>query len=241
MPLPQGLDVLLVSTVLAGAAIPAGGLAAWAEHLRPGHLRQDLLHGVVAFGGGILVAAVALVLVPEGVQGASPLGAAAAFLAGAVVFLAADRAIERRGGGGANLMAMVMDYLPESVALGAAFAIGGPSGPLLALLVGLQNLPEGFNSYRELGQTDLSPRARLALLAALVPVGPLAAMAGFFWLAPHPVLIAWLVLFAAGGILYLVFHDIAPMAHREGHWVPTLGAVLGFLAGMVGQALLGAA
>jgi ZIP family zinc transporter len=104
-----------------------------------------LLHGVLAFGAGALLAAVALVLVPEGIHGRLAPFAAASFLAGALVFLAIDRAIETRGGQAANLLAMVMDFVPESIALRAAFATGGSAGPLLAILIALQNLPEGFN------------------------------------------------------------------------------------------------
>lgn len=42
------------------------------------------------------------------------------------------------------------------------------------------------------------------------------------------------MLFCSGGILYLVFEDIVPRAHLENESFPALGAVLGFLLGMVG-------
>jgi ZIP family zinc transporter len=44
--------------------------------------------------------------------------------------------------------------------------------------------------------------------------------------------------FAAGGILYLVFQDIAPQSKMQRHWAPPLGAVLGFAVGMVSNQLL---
>jgi ZIP family zinc transporter len=47
------------------------------------------------------------------------------------------------------------------------------------------------------------------------------------------------MLAAAGGILYLTFQDIAPQAKLDCDWGPPLGAVLGFLVGMVGHQLLG--
>ncbi|MEZ6108446.1 MAG: hypothetical protein R3B96_20695 [Pirellulaceae bacterium] len=49
---------------------------------------------------------------------------------------------------------------------------------------------------------------------------------------------AAVMLFAAGGILYLVFQDIAPQARLKRHWSPPLGAVAGFLLGVIGQMLL---
>ncbi len=233
------LTIVLLLTLLAGSAIPLGGLLAAREHLRRGHFREDLLHGIVAFGGGVLLSAVALVLVPEGLEGATIPEFSLAFSGGAVVFLFVDRAIEVRGEKAGQVMAMTLDYVPESIALGAAFAVGGPLGPLLAFLVGIQNLPEGFNSYRELREDGRSVGSSFRLLSSLVALGPVAGVLGFFLLAPHPRLVSWLFLFAAGGILYSVFHDVAPLAHQREHWIPTLGAVAGFLLGMLGESLIG--
>ena len=42
-----------------------------------------------------------------------------------------------------------------------------------------------------------------------------------------------LLLFAAGGILYVVFQDIATQAKLKKHWLPSLGAVLGFALGLL--------
>lgn len=44
---------------------------------------------------------------------------------------------------------------------------------------------------------------------------------------------------ASGGILYLVFQDIAPQARMRKHWLPALGAILGFAIGMLGKKLIG--
>lgn len=229
---------MLLLTGAAGLAIPVGALLSVCEDLTEGHLREDLLHGTIAFGGGALLAAVALVLVPEGIRGRSVPFVASTFLGGAVAFMLVDRVIEARGEQAANLLAMVMDFVPESIALGAAFATGGSAGPLLALLIALQNLPEGFNAFNELGHAGHSTRTRLAFLASLALLGPLGGALGFEVLAGYPRLVAGLFLVAGAGILYLIFHDIAPMALREGHSTPTLGAVVGFLAGMIGHLVL---
>jgi ZIP family zinc transporter len=44
---------------------------------------------------------------------------------------------------------------------------------------------------------------------------------------------------AAGGILYLLFQDIAPQARLARRWAPTLGAVVGFGLGLLGDLLIG--
>jgi len=51
----------------------------------------------------------------------------------------------------------------------------------------------------------------------------------------YPAVLGAVMLFAAGGILYLLFQDIAPQARLERHWAPALGAVAGFAAGMLGN------
>ena len=70
-------------------------------------------------------------------------------------------------------------------------------------------------------------------------LGPVAGLIGFFWLAQFPVIVAGVMIFAAGGILYLVFQDIAPQAVLKNRWAPAMGSVLGFLLGLVGQMLVG--
>jgi zinc transporter, ZIP family len=47
-----------------------------------------------------------------------------------------------------------------------------------------------------------------------------------------------LMLFCSGGILYLIFDDIAPRAHLKHHDFPAVGAVSGFLLGLVGTMLI---
>jgi len=230
---------VLLLTTLAGGAIPLGALLACIERIRPDWLEQELRHSVIAFGGGVLLAAVALVLVPEGTKHAPIAISTAALAAGGIAFFAVDRLLERRGTPASQLIATLLDFLPEAMALGAAFARGGSVGLLLALLIALQNLPEGFNAYREMrAGGGLRGSTVLGFFAALVPLGPIAGLTGLWWLADHPVALGVVMLVGAGGILYLTFQDIAPQARLERHWAPPLGAVAGFLLGMLGHLLL---
>ena len=52
---------LLVYTAFAGAAIPIGGFLASIERIHPEWLEAEFRHTVIAFGGGALISAVALV------------------------------------------------------------------------------------------------------------------------------------------------------------------------------------
>ena len=227
-------------TACAGACIPLGGLIAYKEKIRPRWLESELRHTVIAFGGGILLAAVALVLVPEGTEyvGHAVLSMLV-LLAGGVCFFAVERALGARRREKPQFMAMILDYVPESLALGGAFAIGSHSAPLLALFIGLQNLPEGFNAYRELrAASGASSRRILGFMALLVPVGPVIAVTGSAYFSHNIVLLGATMLFASGGILYLIFQDIAPQSRMRRHWAPPLGAVIGFCVGMLGNNLI---
>jgi len=233
------VETAAIYATLAGATIPLGGFIARFEHIRPRWLEQELRHSVIAFGGGVLMAAVALVLVPEGSRHLPVWVTLLAFGAGGAVFLTIDRAIERHGGAGAQLMAMLLDFVPESMAMGAMLAADEPVGLLLAGLIALQNLPEGFNAYRELeAAKHLRRTVVLAAFCALVPLGPLATWIGFTYLHAFPAALGVIMLFAAGGILYLTFQDIAPQSRLERRWAPPLGAVAGFMLGLLGHALV---
>lgn len=42
-----------------------------------------------------------------------------------------------------------------------------------------------------------------------------------------------------GGIIYLIFQDIEPMSKQKKNWIPALGGSLGFMAGIIGEKVLG--
>lgn len=235
--MPAWLQLSLIA-LTAGSAMPLGGFLASRKNVLPRWLEAELRHTIVAAGGGVLIAAVALVLVPEGSARTSPLLASACVLAGGVFTLFVDRALARHGGHFGMLTAMLLDYLPESLALGALFVDKGSAVVLLGILIGVQNLPEGFNAQRELQRAGMPPRRILWFFFALTPLGPLLALLGWQALAEQPELLGGTLLFAAGGILYLTFQDIAPQVPLKNRWAPPLGAVAGFIIGLAGNMLL---
>ena len=231
---------LIGLTLLAGLAMPAGAVLARFEGLRPHWLENELRHSVIAFGGGALLSAVALVLVPEGSEPLSTLSMSVYFALGGVVFMGLDIALSKLKGSASQLVAMLADFIPESLALGAAYAAGGSTALLLALMIGLQNLPEGFNAYRELKQSSaLSDKQVISAFTLMAFLGPLCGILGSLYLSAQPQALGAIMVFAAGGIMYVVFQDIAPQAKLANRYGPAVGAVAGFLLGMIGQAVTG--
>ena len=233
------IQVLILATV-AGGMIPLGAAMAQRENLQPGWLEDESRHAVIAFGAGALLAAVAFVLVPDGSEKVPAWSAPVWLLIGGIAMGCVDGLIARAGDSPGQFIAMLADFLPEIIALGALSAIGGASTLLLAGLIALQNLPEGFNAYRERqAQTGAAPGRILAEFCALATLGPLGAALGYVYFADRPAVLGAMMLLAAGAILYLMFQDIAPQVKLERAWLPPLGAVAGMALGLAGHLILG--
>ena len=228
---------VVIMALVAGLAMPAGGLLARVEGVFPAWLDEELRHGILAMGAGALLSAVALVLVPDGMQELGTAASCVSFLLGALAFMGLDIWLARRKLPASQLASMLSDFVPESIALGTTAALGGGS-VLLGLLIAVQNFPEGFNAYRELKAAGhYSARRILFMFLLMALLGPVLALIGYFVLAEYTVIVSAIMLFAAGGILYSVLQDIAPQVRMENSWAPPLGGILGFMIGMLGFSL----
>ena len=228
---------LLLLTALAGAAIPLGALIASVEHIQPRWLESEFRHTVIAFGGGALLAAVAFVLIPPGTKNIAVWESVLAFALGGGTFWGLQSLLDRSDSHASQLVAMLSDFIPEVIALGATIAMGEGGAILLAVIIALQNLPEGFNAYRELRQAGAANGKVFGAFVTAACLGPLLGTVGYFFLSDMPQLLGCLQVFAAAVILYLVFEDIAPQARLKNSSFPPLGAVLGFLLGLFGHLL----
>ncbi|MDV6029118.1 MAG: divalent cation transporter [Phycisphaera sp. RhM] len=230
---------LIVFTAIAGGAIPLGGAAASFEKIRPRWLEEEFRHTVIAFGGGALFSAVALVLIPHGTERIATWEAVVAFTAGGLCFWGLQVLLDRSQSSASQLVAMLSDFIPEVMALGALISAGKGGAMLLAGIITLQNLPEGFNAYRELRSSGMASRKILFWFTVAALLGPLLGLVGYQVLGDHEAALGWMQVFAAAGILYLVFEDIAPQATLKNSSFPPLGAVFGFLLGLFGKLLEG--
>lgn len=232
---------VFVLTLGAGITMPLGAAIAGFERFRPRWLKNEFRHSVIAFGGGALLAAVALVLVPESIRNLAPFTICICFAGGGIAFMSLDRWLAANGTSASQLTAMLLDFVPEALALGATFAVANGVGLLLAGIIALQNFPEGFNACRELrSSTNYRYLHIVAAFAVMALLGPAAGLIGHFVLSDYPKVISCIMLFAAGGILYIIFQDIAPQSKLKNHWAPPLGAVAGFLLGVMGKVIVAA-
>lgn len=232
------LAPVLLLALAAGLSIPLGAGIASVERLKDWCLKTEMDSFVSYFGGGALLAAIALVLLPRGLEQTSTGLAIGTFLAGGLIFWQISAQLERRRSSASNLMGMLLDFIPEAIILGAAASQGSSTALLLALFIALQNMPEGFAALNEMRQARMG-KARIRGTFALAPLaGPLGAWFGYSCIEMGGTWLGGIMLFCSGGILYLIFQDIAPRAHLQHRQFPALGAVTGFLLGMTGTMLL---
>jgi len=234
------LQKIILFSGFAGITVFIGGVLAnyFNHHVKESPIKYEITHAMMSFGAGVILSALALVLIPAGMEELELLPLAFSFLVGAVVFMFIDRYLAQKGGQVATLLAMMMDFIPESIALGAVFAIKPSMGTLLAIFIGLQNLPEAFNSFRDLVQSGFTARKTLIIFFLLSFLGIVGALIGHFFLSGYPSLTAHLMIFASGGILYLLIQDIIPDSKLENSYFSSLGATLGFLLGIIGEKIV---
>ena len=230
---------IIVLTFLSGLCILLGGFFAAIKPIFPRWIENEFRHFIIALGGGLLLGAVAIVLIPEGLSFLNySVSSTLIFLLGGILFFGIETYLGlRKKKNSPQLMGMLLDYIPEAIALGGLMATGSKSGLFLALLIGLQNIPEGFNAYREI-KKNKTKKQIFTFMSILALFGPLAGLTGFYLLANHLQILGAIMLLASGGILYIIFQDIAPQSRLNNHWLPPLGAVIGFTFALLGNILL---
>ena len=105
---------LILFSGFAGATVFIGGLLAnlFDHHVKDSPVKYEIVHTLMSFGAGIILSALALVLVPKGMETLSVWGVMGSFLLGAGLFMLIDVRLARSGGQQATLLAMMMDFVP---------------------------------------------------------------------------------------------------------------------------------
>jgi ZIP family zinc transporter len=187
---------------------------------------------LTAFGAGILISAAIFEMVIQAEKTIGIVPTLLFFILGAIIFTIADIIAVKKGGGADILIGIGLDTIPESLAIGASIAAGPAFA--IALLIGIQNIPEGIAAYKEMrtGKTAFtnSKKALYAIgVISIIPV--ILGLVGLFFLQGLHYIIGLILALSAGGIFYMLFYDMIPKAHKERKWLPTFGAVLGFIIG----------
>jgi ZIP family zinc transporter len=240
--LSAGLWGLLgASSLLAGAALAfLVNLPRWATA------------GIMSFGCGVLISAVAYDLLEDGFQEGGILPIVLGAIAGSVAYALADWLVSRKGAqnrkqsgqgeqqnaseGGGLVIAIgsLLDGIPESIVLGLGLLSGkGISLAILAAIF-LSNLPEGLSSALGMKAAGRSKSYIFGLWITIIILSALASSVGAaaFGSAP-PQVIAAVNAVAAGALLTMVVNTMIPEAVKgEQNLTGTL-VVLGLLVAFV--------
>lgn len=200
--------------------------------------KELIVHSLIAFATGIMLAAISFVLVPKGMENLNILFAVILFIFGGITFYFLDKLIQKNRSAIPQVIAMLLDFIPESIALGALFVYDHKAGILLSLFIALQNLPESFNSYLEVKAKKIKTSKALQIFFALSFIGLLFSLLGYFYLSDLPQVTSSLMIFSAGGIMYIIFQDIAPLLQFKKSKSIAIGVNFGFIVGMLGEALI---
>jgi ZIP family zinc transporter len=137
--------------------------------------------------------------------------------------------------------ALTLHRVPEGLAIGAGFAMGGPShlGWMLAIAVGLQNICEGIVMAAPLRQGGVSPVRGLLIVALTGLATPAATLVGFWTAEIAARSMPFLLSLAAGTLIYITSNEIIPESHSHGHeGTASAGVAFGFALILVLKAVL---
>jgi zinc transporter, ZIP family len=196
-------------------------------------LPDRVLAALMAFGAGTMIAAISSELFAPAFKEVGAIPAGVALLAGAAVFVVADKLIDDKLGpaslGWALMLGTVLDGVPENTALGVSLSETGGLVLLVAIAVG--NTPEAISGAAQMRRQHGVHRVRVfalwsitALVLVLVTIGGYAASD----LVSNRAIAA--VQAVAGGATIAVLADsLMPEAYREGGWWVGLATALGFI------------
>ncbi|MEU9298674.1 ZIP family zinc transporter [Streptomyces sp. NPDC048266] len=231
--------------LFAGAALLVGAALGSLVRVPP-----RLIALVMAFGSGVLMAAVSFELIAEAYErsGMGPVVAGA--VGGAAVYSGANALLARRGAqhrkrsggqqpseaeapGSGNAIALgaLLDGVPESVVIGTSLLGGGQLGVATVGAVFISNLPEGLASAAGMRSAGRSRRYVFVLWGSIAVISGVAALVGYALLGgASETVMATITAVAGGAILAMIADTMIPEAYSRVHLLTGLVTVVGFLS-----------
>ena len=221
------LTAILVGLAASSALVIGAVLGAFWEP------PKVLVAVALAFSSGALITALAYDLFEEAFKQGGVWLAGGGLLAGAIVFIVADRLIERYGGSSGFTLAagVTTDGIPENLALGVSL-IATPLTGILSLLAAIwaSNLPESLGGARSMASSGRSKGFAVGIWVATAVVLSAAVLIGnIVFAGVSENLLALVRAFAGGAVLASTADTIMPQAYEEGGAYVAFATAAGFL------------
>ncbi|RLE61866.1 MAG: ZIP family metal transporter [Thermoprotei archaeon] len=132
------------------------------------------------------------------------------------------------------IFAITLHNFPEGLSVGVSFGTGDiTSGLIVAIAIGLQNIPEGSGVAFPLVREGYS-RFKAVLYATLSGLAePIAGLIGVLAVSLSTSVLPYALAFAAGAMIYVISDEIIPESHRKGfEKEATFGLIAGFIVMM---------
>ncbi len=236
--------------LLAGSALLIGSVAGFFLDVP-----QRLIAGVMAFGSGVLISALAFNLMDEAYKRGGFVWTALGFIAGALVYTAVNWFLSKRGAkhrkrsgkqiqqpsekqhsgsGLAIAVGSLLDDVPESIVIGLSMIEGGAVSLVAVVAIFLSNVPEGLSSSAGMKQAGRPPAYVFGVWGSITVITGVAALVGYVVFSGISAgVISATTALAAGAILAMLVDTMIPEAFHEAHNFAGLVTVVGFLAAFV--------
>ena len=212
----------------AQSSLLVSGLLAYRFEFSP-----KVIGGLAGFGAGALISAVSFDLIPEAAE-LSTVESAIGLIAGAFIFVVADRLVESRTGGDENnplgiVVGAIVDGVPESLIFGIAVTTGDPISIAFVAAVWVSNVPQALAPSSELAKQGWSMAKTALMWGAVVVACALTAVFGYVLGENVSAATgAWAAAIAAGGVIAMLTDSLMPFAFKKGGDQAGVWTVVGF-------------
>ncbi|MDQ3837072.1 MAG: ZIP family zinc transporter [Thermoproteota archaeon] len=212
----------------------------------------------MAFGAGVLVAALTFSLIEEAYNLVNDLvPVVLGFVLGGLSYSIANHMLNRKGGtknrkrshgenagggkdasGIALMVGSLMDNIPENIALGISLVAGGTVNVVLIAAIFISNFPEGLASSQGMKSNGKGTKKILLLWTIVVIIGTISSAIGFSILSNvSKDIVSMALSYASGAILVMLAESMIPEAFEEGGGESKIG--LATMAGFAVAFVLG--
>jgi zinc transporter, ZIP family len=240
-----------MSEVVVGSILSAmsTGLGALLVLFMPASVTHRFRDTLLAFTAGVMMAASLLSLIPESLANGGYVELVIGIFLGVATLTLMEKNIPHIDLGHSKqgiefdekamliIMAITLHNIPEGLSVGVSYATTSAedTGNLIALAIGLQNAPEGLLVALFLVNQKIN-KFKAFIIATLTGVIEIVtSLLGYSLTSYLEALVPYGLAFAAGAMLFIIYKELIPESHGDGH---ERSSTYSFIVGLLFMILL---